>query len=93
MPVRLLALALPADIAAAKRRRKLKEARDKSRTISETKVFYLGVVVLVTTLEQVWTAEEIFQVAPSTVADCVGSQTDQTPAADARHSQYHGSPG
>ncbi len=42
-PVRLLALALPADIAAAKRRRKLKEARDKSRTISEAKLFYLGV--------------------------------------------------
>ena len=62
LPVRLVALALPADIAAAKRRRKLKEARDKGRTISETKLFYLGVVVLVTTLDQAWTAEEIFQV-------------------------------
>ncbi len=61
LPVRLLALALPADIAAAKRRRKLKEARDKSRTISDTKLCYLGVVVLVTTLDQAWTAEEIFQ--------------------------------
>lgn len=60
-PVRLLALALPSEVAAAKRRRKLKEARNKSRTISETKLFYLGVVVLVTTLDQAWTAEEIFQ--------------------------------
>lgn len=60
-PVRLLALALPAEIAAAKRRRKLKEARDKSRTISATKLFYRGVVVRVTTLDHAWTAEEIFQ--------------------------------
>lgn len=62
LPVRLVALALPADIAAAKRRRKLKEARDKGRTISDTKLFYLGVVVLVTTLDHAWTAQDIFQV-------------------------------
>ncbi len=60
-PVRLLALPLPAEVAAAKRRRKLKEARDKSRTISETKLFYLGMVVLVTTLDHAWPAEDIFQ--------------------------------
>ncbi len=60
-PVRLLALTLPSEVAAAKRRRKLKEARDKGRTISASKLFYLGTVVLVTTLDHQWTAEEIFQ--------------------------------
>ena len=69
LPIRLLALALPADIAAAKRRRVIKAARDKSRTLSDTKLFYLGVVVLVTTLDHAWTAAEIFQMAPRTLAD------------------------
>ena len=61
-PVRLLALALPREVAAAKRRRKCKEARTKGRVLSEQKLFYLGFVVLVSTLDDTWTAEEIFQV-------------------------------
>jgi hypothetical protein len=60
-PIRLLALALPSELAAAKRRRKLKEARTKGRYLSEQKLFYLGFVVLVTTLDAPWTAEEIMQ--------------------------------
>lgn len=60
-PLRVLAFALPPQGAAAKRRRKLKEARSKGRQISASKLFYLGVVVLVTTLDTSWTVEEIFQ--------------------------------
>ncbi len=60
-PVRLLALTLPAEVAAAKRRRKIKEARDKGRPMRAAKLFYLGVVVLVTTLDERWTAAEVFQ--------------------------------
>ncbi len=60
-PVRVLALALPSEIAATKRRRKLKEARTKGRHLSEQKLFYLGFIVLVTTLDAQWTAEAIMQ--------------------------------
>lgn len=60
-PVRVLALALPSEVAAAKRRRTCKEARTKGRVLSEQKLFYFGFIVLVTTLADTWTADAIFQ--------------------------------
>lgn len=60
LPVRLIALVLPAEQAEALRRQKQREARHKGRTLSPQALFLAGYVLLVTTLPaQSWSAQHL----------------------------------
>ena len=60
-PVRLIASKLPADKAAAARKRKAKKAKKAKRKLSAVTIALAGFLVLITTLDESWSASQVLR--------------------------------
>jgi hypothetical protein len=62
LPLRLIAVALPPEKAAALRRQRIRQARLKGRTLGEETLFFAGFVLLITTLPaSQWSAAQLVE--------------------------------